>query len=311
VDSYGFTESAKNKRTEKRNLCVHPNHLYAGLLRSTKEKETYYWFWGKQKTEAKSSNPIILPFSSTNILRKLDGSKNISLCPIESTFCAFRQSVSRLCGLELDGSYLENVEGKKNIHINRENNNKIKILIYQRDSSRQLLNANVVLSRFHSKLSKQLVVNMEKHEKTEEMLQLLMHSEKRSACDLIGTLSQTIVFVTPHGFQSLLLLFQPLRSILVEVFPNGYLKQGFYGGMQAGLRDRWSIARQYLYEESPPDPVIWGGIIWLFKKYFGQTLCVQKYARPLCRYLDRFQSVIMSDNLINETIATYQQLLLI
>jgi hypothetical protein len=55
-------------------------------------------------------------------------------------------------------------------------------------------------------------------------IQVIYHSEERSACELAALLYDSDVLVTPHGFQSMLLIFLPLPSIFFEVFPYRYYK---------------------------------------------------------------------------------------
>jgi hypothetical protein len=54
---------------------------------------------------------------------------------------------------------------------------------------------------------------------------VLVHDNLRSPCELAHALHDTDVLVTPHGFQSMLLLFLPSPAIIFEVFPTRYFKQ--------------------------------------------------------------------------------------
>ena len=54
-----------------------------------------------------------------------------------------------------------------------------------------------------------------------------MHKTSRSPCELMHILHNTDVLVTPHGFQSMLLLFLPRPSLIFEVFPYRYYKRGY------------------------------------------------------------------------------------
>lgn len=58
-------------------------------------------------------------------------------------------------------------------------------------------------------------------------ISVLMHSNRRSPCELAHLLHNVDVFLTPHGFQSMLLLFLPRPAILFEVFPYKYYKRGY------------------------------------------------------------------------------------
>ena len=46
-------------------------------------------------------------------------------------------------------------------------------------------------------------------------------------CELAHRLHNVDVMVTPHGFQSMLLLFLPRPALLFEVFPYRYYKRGY------------------------------------------------------------------------------------
>ena len=72
-------------------------------------------------------------------------------------------------------------------------------------------------------------------------IQVLMHSSKRSPCELAHILHNVDVFLTPHGFQSMLLFFLPRPSLLIEVYPYRYYKRGYgplsheYGLIHTGV----------------------------------------------------------------------------
>jgi hypothetical protein len=53
-------------------------------------------------------------------------------------------------------------------------------------------------------------------------IDVLMHRSDRSPCVLAHMLHDVDVLITPHGFQSMLLLFLPRPSILFEVRGNSY-----------------------------------------------------------------------------------------
>lgn len=58
-------------------------------------------------------------------------------------------------------------------------------------------------------------------------ISVLMHSSKRSPCELAHIFNDVDVLLTPHGFQSMLLLFLPRPAIVFEVFPYRYWKRGY------------------------------------------------------------------------------------
>jgi hypothetical protein len=165
----------------------------------------------------------------------------------------------------------------------------IKILLYQRDASRRFVDLDASVLEFRATLGLNWSV------------EILSHSEKMSPCEVINSVRTATVFVTPHGFQSVLLLFQPLSSVIVEVHPSYYLKQEVYGFVEAGFRQNFDIARSYIAEESAPTH-------WAMKciknalQMCGYTTheCMHS---SLCRNIARRQDVQISRSLIKRTAA--------
>lgn len=82
-------------------------------------------------------------------------------------------------------------------------------------------------------------------------------TEHLPPCQVARAVREATVLVTPHGFQSILALLQPPKSLLVEVFPYGYNKPEIYGLIQAGMRAyRYGKQRSYLHAESPPTSLL-------------------------------------------------------
>jgi hypothetical protein len=163
----------------------------------------------------------------------------------------------------------------------------IKVLLYQRDASRRFVDLNASVLEFRATLGLNWSV------------EILSHSEKMSPCEVINSVRTATVFVTPHGFQSVLLLFQPLSSVIVEVHPSFYLKQEVYGFVQAGFRQNFDIARSYIAEESVPTH-------WTMK-YIKNALQMCGYTThecihsSVCRNIARRQDVQISRSLIKRT----------
>ncbi len=86
------------------------------------------------------------------------------------------------------------------------------VVVYQRNKSRKLLNVNHVLDQLKQKLGKNNWTVTEMH-----------HSNERDGCETLRAMSRATVLITSHGFQSILLLFQPSHSLLVEVHPYQYV----------------------------------------------------------------------------------------
>ena len=59
------------------------------------------------------------------------------------------------------------------------------------------------------------------------LFQILMHKTSRSPCTLMHHLYNTDILLTPHGFQSMLLLFLPRPGLMFEIFPEKYYKRGY------------------------------------------------------------------------------------
>ena len=160
----------------------------------------------------------------------------------------------------------------------------------------------------------------------------------RPICELVRLTASSPVLLTPHGFQSVLTLFQPQAALLAEVHPAGYDKPGYYGQLNANLRVHMGLQRAYLHEESgacihlPPslssfarrlsdrvllrlflagvDPSAVGGMLGLLARsgLLGH-LCGATATRPLCRYLCRLQSVTASDALLRRVASHVDQFL--
>lgn len=91
-----------------------------------------------------------------------------------------------------------------------------KMVIYQRDLNRKIANLEETLKLLRSQFSE-----------NQWEIQVVMHDSDRSPCELAAILHHTNVLLTPHGFQSMLLMFLPPSAILFEVFPYKYFKTGY------------------------------------------------------------------------------------
>ena len=170
-----------------------------------------------------------------------------------------------------------------------ENQNRIKVLIYQRDSSRTISNLEEARTVLQSTLG------------TRWEVQTIIHSEKISPCAMINNVRTATVLITPHGFQSILLLFQPYSSVLIEIHPSYYLKQEVYGFIQAGFRQNFNLARSYLAEESVPLTFISKCVINILT--FFNFLSHDCMHSCLCRNIARRQDVFVSKNFMQRSAA--------
>ena len=163
----------------------------------------------------------------------------------------------------------------------------LKVLIYQRDFSRKIINIKEMKSVIQSYLGSKWVVDV------------ITHTETISPCTIIQNVRTATVLITPHGFQSILLLFQPYSSLLIEIHPAYYLKQEVYGFIQAGLRQNFDLARSYLAEESEPTKYFYKKIKKILENHnFFTHDCLHN---RLCRYLARKQDVQISTNFIKRS----------
>ena len=95
-------------------------------------------------------------------------------------------------------------------------NKQYKLVIYQRDKNRRVGNEAEILTALQSDRSLQ-----------KWNFQVVMHSTSRSPCQLSHVLNDADVLVTPHGFQSVLLIFLPRASMLFEIYPFRYYKPAY------------------------------------------------------------------------------------
>ena len=168
------------------------------------------------------------------------------------------------------------------------------LLIYQRDRSRRLLRAPELAERLRRRLGPA----------GWEVL-LLTHSPQRAPCDLVGILRRSVVLLTPHGFQSVLLLFQPLHSLLVELHPSLYFKPEVFGLLQAGVREHLGAQRSYLSSQS--ELRSWYmAVLSTLLSLFPLRDAGYCTGNALCRFLARLQQVEI-DARFEALVATFAQ----
>jgi hypothetical protein len=169
-----------------------------------------------------------------------------------------------------------------------------KIVIYQRDKTRALLNVNHVLLRFRTDLIP-----------SNWTVETLVHNENTAPCELLRSIASATALFTPHGFQSVLLLFQPIHSVLIEVHPKHAFSPEFYGFIQAGFRYNFKYGRSYLSEESAHSAWMTEQLISTFIKPL-----LDSHYNPyddicrsgICMQIAKLQNVEASDGFINMTI---------
>lgn len=105
----------------------------------------------------------------------------------------------------------------------------------------------------------------------------VIHSDQRSPCELSHMLSNADVLLTPHGFQSMLLLFLPIPAVLLEIFPQPYQKE-VYRIISSDL----GIA----YGQTKSAATMLG--VRLLLQFISEQSWNQN---PVCRYISRLQDV--------------------
>lgn len=87
------------------------------------------------------------------------------------------------------------------------------MVVYQRDFSRQLIN------------QAEVILELEEYLRSSSwQITVVEHDNDRSPCELSHILHDADVLLTPHGFQSTLLLFLPSPALIFEIFPYPYYK---------------------------------------------------------------------------------------
>ncbi len=139
---------------------------------------------------------------------------------------SFRQKLRTLC--PRDTPLLQKYN---KVDSNSKNGRKMrKMVVYQRDLSRKLADEDDALKLLR-----------ESFPPAEWDISVLLHTPDASPCYLAHLLHDVDVLLTPHGFQSMLLLFLPQPSLIFEVFPYRYYKRGYgplakdYGLLHAGV----------------------------------------------------------------------------
>ncbi|CAM9997549.1 unnamed protein product, partial [Choristocarpus tenellus] len=118
-----------------------------------------------------------------------------------------------------------------------------RLVVYQRDKDRRILNMEGIVEGLRSRLGPQWDVSV------------IIHDNMYEPCWLYSELMDTDLLLTPHGFQSMLLLFLPIGATILEVFPYKYWKAGY-----APLATEWWVRYEYIMSH----PVTWSKGLTLF-----------------------------------------------
>ncbi|CAM9698936.1 unnamed protein product [Scytosiphon promiscuus] len=118
-----------------------------------------------------------------------------------------------------------------------------RLVIYQRDENRRLLALDDNVKVFQGLLGPEWDVVP------------IVHDNEHEPCWLYSQLMDADMLLTPHGFQSMLLLFLPPGATVLEVFPYKYWKEGY-----APLAKEWGVRHEHIMSR----PVSWEKRLALF-----------------------------------------------
>jgi hypothetical protein len=158
------------------------------------------------------------------------------------------------------------------------------IVIYQRNVLRRLLQVDMLYAGITNLTA---LWNQQNHTQHWKVV-LRTHDDAGDPCELIHQMNQATIFITPHGFQSMLLLFQPNPSALIELFPAYYSKPRLFGKVLSNLRNTSNGRRLYAHIDSSPTAIAFHII-----KYFEILSEIQCLDNTLCRYWSRLQDIVV------------------
>lgn len=149
-----------------------------------------------------------------------------------------------------------------------------KVVLYQRDGNRRLLDEDRIKERTET---------MKNSENENFTVKVVVHDDERPPCELVDELKDVYALLTPHGFQTLVLLFLPRNSMIFEVFPYKYSKDNSIAYC--------ALAREYhvRYAMTLSRPTSWKGTLL---SYFDYSTCASFYH---CRLFSRNQDVSLDE----------------
>ena len=116
----------------------------------------------------------------------------------------------------------------------------------------------------------------------------ILHKDETPACELAAQLADADIFVTPHGFQSMLLLLLPPQALVFELYPHLYFKPGYQPLAQ-------SMGLRHAYSTSPPNNAWVRGLARLMTT----ETCM---AWKLCRRFVRKSDVELTDAALKQLV---------
>jgi hypothetical protein len=107
------------------------------------------------------------------------------------------------------------------------------VLIYQRDNTRRFHHLHNLVNRMYGDLlgnpalDVRGYLSLRSRIRNRWSLGVELHNDTGPPCALYRRLSTVDVLVTPHGFQSMMMLFMQPHSLLIEIFNFRYFRDGY------------------------------------------------------------------------------------
>jgi hypothetical protein len=115
---------------------------------------------------------------------------------------------------------------------NKNDNQYRRAVIYQRNVNRKFIEFDQMESDIVRVLGPRWTVTV------------IIHDDDNPPCVLLQCLKETDLFITPHGFQSMLTMFLPVDAYMFEVFPTRYFWTGYKAlSLAFGVRHVWAQSR--------------------------------------------------------------------
>eukprot|EP01038_Epipyxis_sp_PR26KG_P012140 gene12140-16254_t len=170
-------------------------------------------------------------------------------------------------------------------------NEKLKVLVYQRNHDRSIIDVDTVITKLKAGLGQKHNEVTMNSTVVEFEVNIHNHDNTGSPCELIEKINDATVLFTAHGFQNVLLLFQPKSSMLVEIHPYYSFNPHLFGELQLTFRQRFGFPRSFLAQSSTSTR----SIMTLISFFISEETC-QQY--KLCRHISKAQNVVVSDKFI-------------
>ena len=160
------------------------------------------------------------------------------------------------------------------------------VVVYQRDRSRMINDISNTVIKLESAIRAA-------NQKYDWEVKVIHHNENTPPCDLISTIKDAQVLIAPHGFQTMLLMYQPIHSMVAEVHAAKFFLPHLFGELGFSYRQRFGFPRSMLFDESTE-----AGFYISVLSYFGVTRNMIIKSKTF-RSWAKAQSITISDNFID------------